>query len=905
MLYFCDNVLVNQFLKSTNLYSMKKNYFNFLKKQATNTSRKTSYLLFIFAMLFTAKTSFSQAYCAAAATSTADDEIFNVTFGSLNNSSTCLTTGGAGSTLNMYSNFTAVSAPVLTLGSNYPLSVTVGQCGGSSYSGIAGVWIDYNQNGSFADPGENVYMSAYTLFAVAGTVLSAPGGVTIPFTATPGTTRMRVIATESSIAPGPCTSPTWGEVEDYNVMILSPSPLDLGVSALINPLTSKRCYAVDTIVARVKNYGSATADFSVNSTTVTVKTTGPNASTYTLALGSGTIASNASQDYTMTTTYNLSNIGTYKLKAFTTVVGDGSVLNDTTNLTVTRSPIFTTSALPNDSVCLGVPVQLNANFSSTKQVGTGILENTSTSYPTPYGNFYKGARHQFLFLASELTAAGLIAGNVNSIAFNVTNLNASGPYLNHNIGIATTTLTSITAFQTTGFTTYFSTPSYSPTLGINTHTFSTPFVWDGVSNIIIETCYNNNPLAYTNNVSVMQSSTPFSSSTWYNSDTDPTLCSSSSSFNSMSQRPNIAFEQPATITYTWSPAIELTASNISNPIANVTSTRTYTIAGTTSGCLTYDTVQIFVKPTPTPNLGNDTLFCSLPVILNANTTANSYLWNNGSIGSSLNITTPGKYWIRTTNTNGCTNSDTIQAGLGASPIVTLGPDTAFCQGSSIHLYAGAGTGNVYAWSNGATTSSITVGTPGTYSVLVTNTVGCQSSDIINVTSKAKPTVSLVFTGLTSFCKDDDTSKLLTEGSPSGGTYIGAAITGNTFTANQAGQGSHIVLYTITGSNGCSNTAKDTLTVNACVGIEELTNEMNFNVYPNPTTGVFTLDLTTSSELKGVLYITSIEGKIVLNDVIEGNGLISKSINISHLANGIYYLKLETKDAIKTYKVLKQ
>ena len=904
MLYFCDNYSQTIFCQF-NRYNMKKNYFTSSEKLAETIYQKAGYLFFFFAVLLASKQSFSQTYCAAAATSTSDEEIFNVTFGTLNNSSTCGTTGGAGSTLNKYSNYTGLTPQVYALGSNYPLSVTVGQCGTGTYSGIVGVWIDYNQNGSFADPGENIITSPYTLFAIAGTVLSAPTGITIPFTAIPGTTRMRVIATESSIAPGPCTNPTWGEVEDYNITILSPSPLDLGVSALINPLTSKRCYAVDTIVARVKNFGSATADFAVNATTVTVNTSGPNAGTYTLALGSGTIASNASQDYTMTTTYNLSNIGTYKLKAYTTVVGDGSVLNDTTNLTVTRSPIFSTSVLPNDSVCLGIPVQLSANFSSTKQLGTGIIENTSTSYPTPYGNFYKGARHQFLFLASELSAAGLTAGNVTSLAFNVTNLNASGPYLNFNIAIATTTLTAITAFQTTGFTNYFASASYAPTLGTNTHVLSTPYVWDGVSNIIIESCYNNNPLAYTNNVSVMQSSTPFTSTAWYNSDTDPTLCTTSTSFNSMAQRPNISFEQPATITYTWSPAIELSAANISNPIANVTSTRTYTITGLTSGCMTYDTVQIFVKPTPTPNLGNDTLFCSLPVVLNANTTANSYLWNNASIGSSLNITTPGKYWVRGTNTNGCSNTDTIQVGLGSSPIVTLGPDTAFCQGSNLNLYAGAVLGNSYTWNTGATTSSISVNTPGTYSVLVTNTIGCQSSDIINISSKAKPSVSLVFNGTTTFCKDDNTVKVLTEGSPSGGTYIGAAVSSNTFSANQAGQGSHIILYTITGSNGCSNTAKDTLTVNACVGIDELTNDINFSVYPNPTTGILTLNLTTTSDLKGMLFITSIDGKVVLNDVIEGNGLISKSINIYDLANGIYYLKLETKDAIKTYKVLKQ
>ena len=281
MLYFCDNYSQTIFCQF-NRYNMKKNYFTSSEKLAETIYQKAGYLFFFFAVLLASKQSFSQTYCAAAATSTSDEEIFNVTFGTLNNSSTCGTTGGAGSTLNMYSNYTGLTPQVYALGSNYPLSVTVGQCGTGTYSGIVGVWIDYNQNGSFADPGENIITSPYTLFAIAGTVLSAPTGITIPFTAIPGTTRMRVIATESSIAPGPCTNPTWGEVEDYNITILSPSPLDLGVSALINPLTSKRCYAVDTIVARVKNFGSATADFAVNATTITVNTSGPNACTLSI-----------------------------------------------------------------------------------------------------------------------------------------------------------------------------------------------------------------------------------------------------------------------------------------------------------------------------------------------------------------------------------------------------------------------------------------------------------------------------------------------------------------------------------------------------------------------------------------------------------------------------------------------
>ncbi|MGZ5220289.1 MAG: T9SS type A sorting domain-containing protein, partial [Chitinophagaceae bacterium] len=688
-----------------------------------------------------------------------------------------------------------------------------------------------------------------------------------------------------------------------------PTPLDLGVSAFLKPLGSKICYATDTIVVTLKNFGTATVDFSVNTATVTATGTGPTQGSYSLAVTSGTLASNATQDFTLSTNYSVANMGTYKLKGYATVTGDGSALNDTTSTSISRSPLFTTSVLPNDSVCLGASVQLNANYSPLKQVGTGSIVNSATSYPSPYGNFYKGARHQFLVLASELTAAGLIAGNVNSISFNVTNLNTSGAFINHNIAIATTTLTNITAFQTTGFTTYFSSPSYTPTLGSNTHVFSTPYVWDGVSNIIIETCFNNNPLAYTQNVSVTQSSTPFTSSVWFNSDVDATLCSASNSTGSMSQRPNMGFGQPTTVTYSWSPANGLSATNIFNPVANVSASTTFTVEGTIGTCMTYDTVRIYIKPTPTPNLGPDSLYCSLPVILNANTSANSYLWNNGSIGSSLNVTTPGKYWIRATNSNGCANSDTLLVTLGSLPIFTLGSDTAFCQGSTINLYAGTGAGNIYQWSNGATTSSIVVGATGTYSVLVTNTIGCQSSDAINVSSKPKPSVSLIFVGAQTFCESDNANRLLTEGTPANGTYIGAGVTtttaGSYFNSTTATQGSHIILYNYTGPNGCSNTAKDTLVVNACVGVEELSSNFGLNVYPNPTSGIFTIELNTSEEINAHVSIMTIDSKLVYDGYITGNGMLTKTINLDELADGIYYLKLDTKDSLKTYKILKQ
>ena len=58
----------------------------------------------------------------------------------------------------------------------------------------------------------------------------------------------------------------------------------------------------------------------------------------------------------------------------------------------------------------------------------GNIQNSPYDYPAPYGNWYWGARHQMLILASELTPAGLTAGNITSLAFNVVSTDPTTVY---------------------------------------------------------------------------------------------------------------------------------------------------------------------------------------------------------------------------------------------------------------------------------------------------------------------------------------------------------------------------------------------------------------------------------------------------------------------------------------------
>ncbi|MEN9333060.1 MAG: hypothetical protein RLY35_240 [Bacteroidota bacterium] len=52
-------------------------------------------------------------------------------------------------------------------------------------------------------------------------------------------------------------------------------------------------------------------------------------------------------------------------------------------------------------------------------IGNYDYVNGTTDYPAPYGNWYWAARNQFMIRADELTAAGLSAGDIQQISFDV------------------------------------------------------------------------------------------------------------------------------------------------------------------------------------------------------------------------------------------------------------------------------------------------------------------------------------------------------------------------------------------------------------------------------------------------------------------------------------------------------
>jgi uncharacterized protein (TIGR02145 family) len=273
---------------------------------------------------------------------------------------------------------------------------------------------------------------------------------------------------------------------------------------------------------------------------------------------------------------------------------------------------------------------------------------------------------------------------------------------------------------------------------------------------------------------------------------------------------NIGSNPSAGLTYAWTPSTGLSASNISNPVANplLTTTYTLTITNTSNGCTGTGTVTVSVNNTaPTVNAGQDQTVCAgQSVTLNA-TGANTYVWNNGAIqGVAFTPNTTQTYTVQGTNTvNGCTATDQVTVTLNALPTVSAGTNQTVCAGTAVTL-TGSGA-NSYAWNNGVSNGvAFSPANTQTYTVTGTDANGCSNTAQVTVTVNALPVVSAGANQ--SICAG--TAVTLSGSGATNYTWNNGVSNGVAFTPTNT------QTYTVIGTNanGCQGTAQVTVTVNA-------------------------------------------------------------------------------------------
>jgi hypothetical protein len=260
---------------------------------------------------------------------------------------------------------------------------------------------------------------------------------------------------------------------------------------------------------------------------------------------------------------------------------------------------------------------------------------------------------------------------------------------------------------------------------------------------------------------------------------------------------------------------------------------------------------------------------------------------------------------------------------GCNVTASIAPqsNTTFCQGGSVTLQANTGTGYTYEWYkngvfiSGASLSSYIATTSGNYTVKVIDGSCNATSSAVTVTENTNPTVSLASIG--AFTNYYATPVTLS-GSPSGGTYSGSGVSGNTFNPQQAGLGATSINYSYTNASNCSGSAStstivydtlgtvctstvtvydtiyttvtDTLIINTTLSLAPPNDQNTILIYPNPASDHITIDNGNYAAMAGYsIVIENNAGQQVFQSAInQAQFYVDLS---SWTGNGLYFVHL--------------
>ncbi|HRP88539.1 MAG TPA: GEVED domain-containing protein [Edaphocola sp.] len=310
-------------------------------------------------------------------------------------------------------------------------------------------------------------------------------------------------------------------------------------------------------------------------------------------------------------------------------------------------------------------------------------------------------------------------------------------------------------------------------------------------------------------------------------------------------------------------------------------------------------------PLTTPTLGADTTICAnAPITLNAGTqpTGATYAWSNGASTQTISVNTAGTYTVTVADAGGiCTKSDTITIAVNPAPTVNLGADTTLCNGGPYVANAGGTANYSYLWTPGGETSNTkTISTSGTYSVKVTNSMGCSASDTINVVIAELPSVTgITTTGASPTFNFSPNNPLNVT------TYLWEFGEGNTATTQNA---SHT--YPILGQSKaytvCLTVSNDCGEQQVCTNVTVTGNsikDLNLNtdvlkLYPNPTAQTVTIDNNSGFRMKNIV-ITNVLGQQVMKIAVKSNKQV---VDVSNLISGLYQVTIEFEEGTVNRKL---
>ncbi len=294
-------------------------------------------------------------------------------------------------------------------------------------------------------------------------------------------------------------------------------------------------------------------------------------------------------------------------------------------------------------------------------------------------------------------------------------------------------------------------------------------------------------------------------------------------------------------------------------------------------------VELFYSTVLDPGTGgNTTEAVDVYVPKSTEETVTNYNLCDGEtyFAEGTNQTTSGMYHDTLSNVIGC--DSIVHHDIFFNPSYDYSNHIDLCDGDSVYLQG--------AWQNAGGIF---------YDTLQTVSIGCDSIITTTVFLASNPVASVDPFSQDTICLQSSPIAL-PSGSPSGGVYSGAGVSGSNFDPSMATTGDVSVVYTVTNGFNCSDSDTATIHVIDCTSLGEESLE-GVNIFPNPSTGIVNLNLDFNLSSDVLIEMFDNQGKLIYSTSSNNN---QNQIDISNFADGIYVLHVKYEDKHSRTKITK-
>lgn len=776
-----------------------------------------------------------------------------------------------------YSDFTDLST-TLVLNESYDIFIDNNAYFGENYR----IWIDYDHDAVFESTEEIV--SLFSLATGASTTLN----FTVPLSATPGNTIMRVRCVYGTTDFDACSSETYGEAEDYSINLIGLAS-DIAVTAVSDIADACELGADETVSVTVTNYGTDPA------AGFTVSFMADGGTAYTEPFPGGLLPG-ASGTYTFTAGADLTADGTHVITAWTEYGDDMFTGNDTSNVSINNLFTYLTTGFPS-SICYdGGTVFPSPIAGGGTWTGEAIIDPiTGEMDPTLVGGLGASTEVTYTFTPTGAYTVSPIPF-YPQVAIDPTVLGLGDDATANDINIGFPF-----SYFGTNYTKVFISSNGLIGLGTPSNSYAQQHFPNAADpDNLIALCWTDlNPGA-----------------------------GGTITYETVGVAPNrkfiVTYDEvvhylgTATVSgqiilHETSNAIDIIAINIESDGGNMTQgienyngTEAYNAGEAYNNAVwtmessawryavtpcageVTETIS-FIEP-PVVAIPDSAVCIGTTVTLDAGEGAAYYVWSTGESTQTIDVNTTGYYWVTYYANETCFVTDSSTFVVHNVPPIDLGIDGIACEGTMLDA---GNPGSTYTWSNGSTTQTVFITESGTYSVHVEDPVtGCDNSDTI--TMEIVPLPDAVFSATAT-----DLTVVFTSLAGDVDTWFWDFGDGTTSTVENPW---HIYPYagdytvTLVVTNGCgADISSEVFSITT--GIQDLELQ-HIALYPNPAQD--NINLAWSTEMSGSTYaIVNAMGQEVLQ------GTITQQLDISTLASGYYMMFVHSADAMWTGTFVKE